>query len=475
MEVVYVYQKQRRQFGRQINFSLTEPNLLYDYPPDHSYLSNYSIKNPLHHEVQCAQEMSEHDVNTESYAVANRGILHREGGWPKDVDSSDAEHTIRYRKKVEKDEEFLRSVVSLGDIVEECIKQNNAIDIYEEYFVEKEEDWTLEKPQAKTLNRSTTCLSWYPEDGNKLAAAYSCVDFQGQPNDMPTESYIGAEFFSSSTDGQVLWWDIRKLSEPTEAMIVDPEKNGIAVGGTILDFETTMPTKFMVGAENGSVYMCNRKAKNPNERIMHTFPGHHSPITALQRNPFFVRNFLTVGDWSAKIWTEDIRSPIMSTNYHSYNLTDGCWSPTRPAVFFTSKDDGTVDVWDYLFKQTEPTLSIQVCDSPIQCIRIQDRGSMIAVGSRDGTTSLLEISSGISKIQRDEKNIFSQMLERETKREKTLETAARDKRLKAAQKKPQSANPNDFLKGNSILEAIQQAEQEFMEYIQNMQQGNTKE
>ena len=41
-------------------------------------------------------------------------------------------------------------------------------------------------------------------------------------------------------------------------------------------------------------------------------------------------------------------------------ITDGCWSPVRPAVFFTTKMDGTVDVWDYLFKQNDPTLSIQV-------------------------------------------------------------------------------------------------------------------
>ena len=41
-------------------------------------------------------------------------------------------------------------------------------------------------------------------------------------------------------------------------------------------------------------------------------------------------------------------------------LTDGCWSPVRPAVFFTTKMDGSLDVWDYLFKQKDPTLSLQV-------------------------------------------------------------------------------------------------------------------
>lgn len=53
-------------------------------------------------------------------------------------------------------------------------------------------------------------------------------------------SKTGSEFFSASTDGQVMWWDIRKLSEPSETMWLDADKNGTIVGGTALDFETTM-------------------------------------------------------------------------------------------------------------------------------------------------------------------------------------------------------------------------------------------
>jgi hypothetical protein len=31
---------------------------------------------------------------------ANKLVNHVEGGWPKEIDCTDAEHTIRYRKKV---------------------------------------------------------------------------------------------------------------------------------------------------------------------------------------------------------------------------------------------------------------------------------------------------------------------------------------------------------------------------------------
>lgn len=45
-------------------------------------------------------------------------------------------------------------------------------------------------------------------------------------------------------------------------------------------------------------------------------------------------------------------------------LSDGAWSPVRPAVFFTTKMDGTLDIWDLVFKQCDPALSLKVTCSP---------------------------------------------------------------------------------------------------------------
>ena len=40
-------------------------------------------------------------------------------------------------------------------------------------------------------------------------------------------------------------------------------------------------------------------------------------------------------------------------------LVGGMWSPTRPGVYFTTRQDGVLDVWDLYFKHQEATL--QVC------------------------------------------------------------------------------------------------------------------
>lgn len=112
----------------------------------------------------------------------------------------------------------------------------------------------------------------------------------------------------------------------------------------------------------GSIYSCNRKAKNPADRVKYVLTGHHGPIYGLKRNPFNSKFFLSIGDWTARVWTDDtaVRTPVLTTKYHPTYLTGGTWSPTRPGVFYTIKMDGTLDVWDLFYKHNEPTLTVQV-------------------------------------------------------------------------------------------------------------------
>lgn len=57
----------------------------------------------------------------------------------------------------------------------------------------------------------------------------------------------------------------------------------------------------MVGCEPGTIMSCNRKAKTPAEKIVALYTGHLGPVYSLQRNPFFPKNFLSVGDWKARV------------------------------------------------------------------------------------------------------------------------------------------------------------------------------
>lgn len=104
--------------------------------------------------------MSEHEVNTDRVMRRNQGMRHFEGGWPENVDATEADQVDRYLKKTNKvggrrrgicrshlnalplpsprappqDHRYKSVVAGLGAQVETAVRQNNSIDIFEEYF-----------------------------------------------------------------------------------------------------------------------------------------------------------------------------------------------------------------------------------------------------------------------------------------------------------------------------------------------------
>ena len=77
-----------------------------------------------------------------------------------------------------------------------------------------------------------------------------------------------------------------------------------------------------------------------------------------------------------KIWNEDanLKTPIIRTRYHNAYLSDGTWSPSRPGVFFVTRRDGWMDVWDYFYRQNEIAFSHKVSDAALTCIKINTTG-----------------------------------------------------------------------------------------------------
>ena len=74
-----------------------------------------------------------------------------------------------------------------------------------------------------------------------------------------------------------------------------------------------------------------------------------------------------------RLWNEELRSPIMTSKYFKNYVLDATWSPTRPGVFLSTKMDGTLDVWDYFYKQNDPTLSLQIDDDGLFSVAMQVR------------------------------------------------------------------------------------------------------
>ena len=585
-----MYQKERADFGRPVSgFSQSDVIVLDEFLPEKSDYAHIE-RNPTVLDIQAVASLSETyvrgrsnandlrptrpthvyasqsgglhttlssctassrvwqwQVNTETVMYKPQGMLHLEGGWPKEVDPTEKEQTLRYKKKIEKDDEYLRQISNLAASIEGDIKQNYSIDIYQEYYAgESATDYSSEPPSAKTLavfkdaatdtKRSACSISWHPDAGRKLAVAFAIMQFQDprqqstcmdsyiwdvnnpntpevtltppsplccleynpkDPHLLVGGSYNGLvtcydtrvgytpkdvsiiekshrdpvhkiawlagktpfECVSTSTDGQVLWWDVRKLAEPIESLWVEEKtEEKQRIGGTALEY-TGAGGKFMIGSEQGKIAACSRKGKTPADKIGNIWEAHCGPVYALQRNPWFPKFYVTVGDWSVKVWNEEIRSPILTSKFFKSYVLDAAWSPTRPGVFVSTKMDGTLDVWDIFYKQHDPTLSLQVDGDGLKTVRMQEGGSLVATGSVDGSVYMLELSEGLSTIQNNEKSAVMNMLERESKREKNLE--ARAKELRAKEKRAQEAANTTAVEKTPWEDSVKEIEDKF--------------
>lgn len=168
----YMYQKERKEFGKQCLFS-DKKFLMVSIPPNHDEFNDYILRNPVEEGTQLSRQFALSEVNTVSTTTESKGILHTEGGWPKDVNYQDTEQTLRYRRKLEKDDTYITQVPRMGEVrnrrrfplqdrkltdflsfsqrVEFCILQNNAVNIYEEYFDGLEPAPIVDRSHSRTM------------------------------------------------------------------------------------------------------------------------------------------------------------------------------------------------------------------------------------------------------------------------------------------------------------------------------------
>lgn len=162
----------------------------------------------------------------------------------------------------------------------------------------------------------------------------------------------GNEFVTCSTDGRVNWWDYKNLTQPTDSVLVSemaPDKDAPlkerfdnVIGSTCIEYVPDFGPKYLMGTEKGSIMLATKKPKKNCEINFNTSYGielgrHLGPVYSIMRNPVYPRFFMSVGDWSVNVWEEEEKTPIIKTRYHPSYLTDGCWAPNRPGLFFVTR------------------------------------------------------------------------------------------------------------------------------------------
>ena len=116
----YIYMKTRKEFGRYCQFEDIDPKILGVIEKNSEIISDFVEQTVLNVTLDNIPAMSEHAVNTARIQAKSRGQLHVEGGWPKEVDATEAQDTTKWRKRLEKDPTFTQAVRGLCGATSKC-------------------------------------------------------------------------------------------------------------------------------------------------------------------------------------------------------------------------------------------------------------------------------------------------------------------------------------------------------------------
>ncbi|CAK0870145.1 unnamed protein product [Prorocentrum cordatum] len=514
-EYEHIYMKKRKEFGRYCKFDDVEPKILGTVEENRNCGDMYVEKSIMDVVLDNIPQFSEHAVNTAKVKMQSQTMMHTEGGWPKEIDPTEVQDTLKWIKRLEKDPTYTAAVKNLTSQTVKCIEQNNTIDLFEHYFHMEEPEHMPESLNMKTValfkdpcdeKRSVTKIGWHPEGPSRLVCSYSNLRFQRMTDEMPMNSFIwdinernepltelrtpspmvccqynhrnpdflvggcyngminfydlrkgpspalksaveathwdpvydvvwmqsktNSECASVSSDGRLLFWDVRNLSEAVdECELTDGGKEPKVFGGTSLEWmQEAGPSKFLVGTEHGIILSCTKKPKKNVEvsswygqEEKGGYGRHFGPVYSVKRNPFHVKFFLSAGDWCAKLWMEEPKGPMLQTPFYPSYISATAWSPTRPGVFFLTRHDGRLETWDFFYRMNEVALSQKVSDAALTSLSVQSGGSLAAVGDADGVVTLLRLCDALALPGPNEKNVVGQIFDRETRREKNLE------------------------------------------------------
>eukprot|EP00940_MAST-03C_sp_MAST-3C-sp2_P001310 g1310.t1 len=232
-------------------------------------------------------------------------------------------------------------------------------------------------------------------------------------------------FCSVSSDGGMCWWDVRRLTEPVcvESLCATDSETTFPGFGRSLSLSST--GDYVVGTEHGAMVSFRKNSLAPAGTAKRSLirDAHLSSIVTVARSPLCPQYVLTVGDWRAQIWHQDLRSPVLSTDFHASELSAGCWSPVRPGVLFVSSTDGTVHVWDLYESHSRSSYSFRVGSGSIAALSCSPSGRLLATGTASGNVHLHALCDGLSQCQEAELPAVKGALDRETMCQRQMEIA----------------------------------------------------
>ena len=113
IEIKLEISKKAGLLGKPVQFTDVQGRIDVEIPSNDKLWMDYIDQNPVHRSIQVQADYSAHEINTYRAEYISQGMNHFEGGWPKDINPAENDQTMRFRKKIEKDDAYINSVLGL--------------------------------------------------------------------------------------------------------------------------------------------------------------------------------------------------------------------------------------------------------------------------------------------------------------------------------------------------------------------------
>ena len=165
------------------------------------------------------------------------------------------------------------------------------------------------------------------------------------------EGYLN--LYSCSGDGRVTNWTLVKQTlwhtDTCRLTFMKTLSNSEEVSPTLVNgarsiaFLPTKDTLFVVGTEEGELYMCTTEYSS---RYLMSYHSHITPVNKIQWNPFYSTLFIScASEYAIHLWHKELPKPIFSYSIGS-PVGDVAWAPYSSTVFSAVTEDGRVVVFD---------------------------------------------------------------------------------------------------------------------------------
>lgn len=208
----YTFTRRRSEFGRQCIFGDASFTLC-ELDPDEALKRRFQRAKTVQLPIQNIPQMAQDEVATDNAIMDNFGVYHQEGGWPNEIDISNEKEKLKYREMSEQAEYYSAQLEPLCVKMEHKISQNNAVNLFEEYF-------TVEHPQyGRSYNPIIESIAFFQcpvkNEQHKIIASHSAL--ASGSHDKIVVSYTAiarGQMNTTKTRTSSFIWDLEKNIKP---------------------------------------------------------------------------------------------------------------------------------------------------------------------------------------------------------------------------------------------------------------------